>query len=155
MSLQKLNTETLQYLFEGYLSNPGSLYDITEVIEKYNHDVHEYGSYLNERGWVKDGQFLPTTFVCSISFDGIAFINPDYINENCDKLLSTLATLGGQQSLMELLDFEPYEYQKARDIANFLRDSGIIEVIYTHNDGLVSFTMRGRDLYQQNGASFF
>ena len=68
--------------------------------------------------------------------------------------MSTLATLGGQQSLMELLDFGPHEYQRARDITNFLRDSGLIEVIYTHNDGSVSFTMNGRDFYQQNGANF-
>lgn len=154
MSLQKLNTETLQYLFDGYLNNPGAIYDITEIANKYNQNVHEYGSFLKERNWIKDGRFLPTTFECSISFDGIAVINPEYINDSCEKLLSTLATLGGQQSLMELLDFEPQQYQRARDIANFLRDSGVIEVIYTHNDSWVSFTEAGHDYYQQNGAHF-
>lgn len=155
MSLQQLNTETLQYLFDGYLNNPTGLFDITGIVNKHNHNVHEYGSLLKERNWVKNGRFLPTSFECSISFDGIAAINPNYVNDNCEKLLSTLDTLGGQQSLMELLDFEPKEYQRARDIANFLKDSGVIDVIYTHNDGWVSLTITGRDFFEQNGAKFF
>lgn len=155
MNLQELNKETLEYLFDNYLNDTSPICDISHIASKYHYDPHQYGSYLVGRNWVKDQQFLPTSFECAISFEGIIAVNAQYINDLTEKIISTLANLPGQQSLMEVLDFEPVAFQRARDVANYLRDLGLIDVLYSYNDASISLTLRGIEVYEIHGARFF
>jgi hypothetical protein len=115
--MEKAIKEVLSYLFDGYKQYPGSLFDISPVVDQFNIDAHEMGSLLFKNGWVKNQQFLPTDFRCTISMAGIENVAPEYIEEHFLKITSSIGIIGGKQSLMEILDFPPEHFQKAFDLA--------------------------------------
>jgi hypothetical protein len=154
MSLQQIKTEVLNQLFEGYQQAPGSLFDIGPVVQPYGANPHEIGRYLVQNGWVKNEQYLPQQFLCSISMEGIMETVPEYVENQTSRIISILGINGGQHSIMEVLDLEPVQFQKAFDLAKYLETAGLVTAQYLHNDVLIELTLEGRDFYERNAARF-
>lgn len=155
MSLVTIKNEVLEYLFSEYANNSDTaIYTINEIVKKHGGDSNEIGRYLLDNGWVKNQNFGPFGFGCSITLSGIQEIRPAYVTENVTKIISTLGLLGDRQSLMEVLDLPKLKHQTARDIANYVKDLGYIEVNYALNDAMISLTLKGRDYYNTNKSEF-
>lgn len=155
MSLQQIKTEVLTYLFEEYLKDENTIFDIGPIVSKHGKDPHELGRHMLEQGLIKNQQYLPRTFVCGISMEGIRDVNPEYINNLVDKIISTLIQLKGWQSIMEILDFEPKSFQRVFELAKLLESQSVIDAQYRHNDVIIKLTLGGQELYESNGPAFF
>lgn len=155
MSIQQAQSEVLNFLFTEYLKDEANIFDISPIAQKYRLDVHEFGTLLLDSNLIKNQQYLPRTFECEISMNGIATVSPQYINDNVNKILSTLHTLGEWQSIMEILDFEPKSFQRAFDLAKFLEARNLIETQFTHNDVFIKLTPTGRQQFEEQGPTFF
>jgi hypothetical protein len=154
MSLQTLKVECLKYLYQGYVLQPGSLYDISEICREHNSDPHEVGNYLLSNRWIKHQRFLPGQFECSITMAGIQQVAPEYISQKKSAVVSTLGINSGSQSIMEILNFEPADFQQAFDIAKYLEKEGLITALYLPGDVQVELSQEGRDYYDNNAARF-
>jgi hypothetical protein len=110
---------------------------------------HEFGKHLVDGGYVKNQQYRPLSFVCSITDRGIEKVAPNYYRDIVDKVISTIGTLGfGRQSIMEVLDFEPKDFQRAHNIAKYLESHGITQRSqYVHNDVIIELTLLAQDRY--------
>lgn len=156
MTLEQKTREVLSFLFEGYKKDGGGyIYPITEVAERLNLDPHEFGSFLLNRGLIKEQRFMPDSFECSISISGILAIAPDYFADNVSKVLSTLGVTGnGWTGLTEILDFEPSHQSRVRDIATVLDNQGYVELQYQAEDVYAKLNIVGKDFYERNKAKF-
>ncbi len=149
--MEKMLNEVIEELYIGYVENGGTgIFDLGETIGNHGQDPHEVGRYLVEEGLVKFEQFRPTTFVAAISMHGIQKIHPEYINTNISSIISILGLNGGRMSLMEILRWEPKEFQRAFDLAKVLENNSMIDAQYTHNDVIVNLTFRGKQFYENN-----
>lgn len=144
--------EVLEELYKGYIFNSSSI-DITETIKKYNQDPHEVGSYLVKMGWIEHQQFRPNSFIASISMSGIMKIHPEYIDDNVSKIISTLG-LNGKSSIMEILDFDQKDFQRAHSLAKFLEQKGLVKPFFTYNDVILDLTFEGKMYYDKHKADF-
>lgn len=156
MNLTLIIKEVLESLFEGYIEHGGTpIFDVSQIIRHHNEDPNEIGKYLVDHGWLKFHQFRYDGFHASISMAGIRKIKPEYISDNRNKIISTLGLIGnGRMGIMEILDFEPKNYQIAFDLAKEFEREGIITAQYHHNEVIISLTLKGRDEYEQNNANF-
>jgi len=155
MNLNAIVNEVLTELFKGYIEHGGTpIFDVTEIIKKHGENPHEIGKYLVDSGVVKNQQFRPTGFGASISMRGIESIKPDYLEDNLNTIISTLGETG-TPSIMEILEFEPKDYQLAFDMAKYLEGKGLIEAHFRHNDVLIKLSLTGREYYENNNAYFF
>lgn len=157
MDINAMIDEILNYLFEGYIDSGGtSLFSIKEITQKYGADSSEVGRYLVSEGLVKNQQFTHTGFVCSINMAGIYKINPQFIDGHTSSILSVLGTSGNDwTSIMDILNFEPKDFQIAHGLAKLLENNGLIDTQFRHNDVIIKLTFRGIQLYEESKASFF
>lgn len=94
MSLNQFKNDALQFLFENYKNESAtSIYSINDIASKYGLDPNDAGKYLLNGGTIKNQQFRPDGFLCSISWAGINFIAPEYVESNLSKLISTLRAI--------------------------------------------------------------
>lgn len=155
MTLVLVKRAVLQYLFEIYQENPTAVCDITQIITNHQQDPHEFGKHLVNNGWVKNHQYRPQSFVCQISLEGINEIDPGYFESIKQDVISTLGINDGQQSIMEILGYEPKNYQRAFDVVKSLEAEGWIKGgLYVSNDVIIELSLEGKDYYDQNKAEF-
>lgn len=156
MDLHKLQQEVLQYLMDGYLQNGGTpIFSISEITEPAGVNSHEFGKLLVENGLVKNQQFRPDGFMCSISPAGINTIDPNYFDGHISTIISVLGTTCNDWiGIMEILSFEPKDFQIAFDVAKVAEATGYIEAQYQHNDIFLKLTLRGQQYYNDNKATF-
>jgi hypothetical protein len=155
--LNKLKTEILQSLFEGYVEYGGSsIFSINEIADRYNEDPYEVGKYLMDNGWVKFQQFLPDGFSCAISLQGIAEIAPEYLDEKISRVAAAIMESGGDwQEIMETLEFEPKDFQRAHDLGKLMEATSLFEVQFRAQEVYAKLTLQGRDHFGRKSASFF
>lgn len=155
-AIKEIQEEILDYLFDGYLNNGGTMiFAIDEITNKYDISSHEFGSHLLNSGYIKDQQFLPQGFMASITMHGINQIAPDYYEDYTSKMLSTMGLNGIEwQSVLELLDLKESDTQIARDLANEWKSAGLVEVQFDHKDAYIKLTIQGRSQYEKNSPSF-
>jgi len=151
MDLQAAVKESLQLLYDDYLTSPGSLSYIGEIAEKHEIGKHQLGKYMQEEGYIKDQAFLPTDFRCRITLIGINEIDPNYIPDMESKIISTLGTLGGRQDAFEVLDLEPKDDVRIRDIVSYLENKRMLEnTMYGPQQIIIQLTLRGQQYYEDN-----
>ncbi|MBS1594073.1 MAG: hypothetical protein JST90_07095 [Bacteroidetes bacterium] len=157
MQLKITVKEVLQFLLESYTNDGGSLsYDIGEIANRNNINIHELGAYLKVNGWVKDGHFLPTSFRCAISRSGIHYIAPHYFSDLMENLIITAGLTNDWTSIMESLPFEPKDFQRAFDLGKEIEAVGLAEVQNLPTDVFVKLTLSGRERYEKrNNGGFF
>lgn len=157
MNLQKTKELVLKDLYELYKENPGGMKDVSDIIREQGEEPIEIGQYLGSSNLVRNGRIISgTRFIAQITLDGIEEINPGYKNEMKEKVISSLGLLGGRENLMVILDFEPKDNQKARDIASYLEDIRMIKKpLYTLNEIVVELSIHGREYYEENKLFFF
>jgi hypothetical protein len=154
MKLQEAKTEVLRHLFECYKESPTGIFDVSDVIKATGQNPYEFGKYLVSNGLVKNHQYRATQFVCQISSEGIDDIAPEYFKEKTDKVISVLG-LGSGNSIMEILDLEPKQFQAGFDVVKYLERTGFIKKgDYRHNDILIEMSLEGREYYENNKADF-
>jgi hypothetical protein len=151
MSVQDAKREVLTYLFECY-EKDDSLYSITEIAQKHNIDQHELGKYLVERGLVKNQQYRPTAFICQITLDGIEEINPGYVREKMDEVIQALGESGSRGEVMEILGYEPKDYQKAFDLVKYMEARSLLKATQYFGGGSIvtELSLDGREYYEKN-----
>ena len=155
MSLDQICNKALEELFKGYLENPGGIYTIREIVSQYGVDAQVVGNYLVKHGWVKDQQFLVKDFGASINLAGIMKINPRYLKEKKDKVISTLGINGNpRSSIMETLELPTKDFQFAFDIVKYLESLDLIEAQFSFNEIIIQLKQKGLEYYQKNKADF-
>lgn len=149
MGLNENTNTVLQFLFDEYMSNPGALVDISKEIRTLGKEPFEFGKYLVDSGLVKNHQYRPQGFVCSISTHGIETIAPEYFSNAIEKVISTIGTLGfGRHSIMEILDLEAKDFSRAFDIAKYLEDRGVIKQgQYVAQDVIIELSFEAQEQY--------
>jgi hypothetical protein len=145
--MDELVDEILEHLFEGYTTHGGTpIFDVTAIILRHAEDPQAVGRFLVDRGLVKFERFGPLGFSASISMQGIYRIRPGYITDNVMHVLRTLDEHRDQHmSMMQILQFEPKDFQIAHNFATYMRDRGWINAVFTHNDIGAKITLEGRD----------
>lgn len=156
MNLNLIVKEVLEHLFEGYMQHGGTpIFAVSDIIRQHGEDPNEIGRYLVDNGCVKHQQFRHDGFHASISMEGIRKIKPEHISDNREKIISILGIMGnGRMGIMEILDYEPKNYQIAFDLAKEFESEGIISAQYQHNDVIINLTLNGRNEYEKNKADF-
>lgn len=150
--MKELINEILEHLFEGYTQSGGTkIFDVGQIITARNENTYSVGKHLVDNGWVKNQLFHPTTFAAGISMHGIQKIRPGYINDNVMHVLRTLSQAPNSSfSLMEILQFEPKDFQIAHDFACLMRDNNLVDARFGHNDIAVQITIDGRNFLEGN-----
>lgn len=137
------------------MRKPDTLFDISEQIRSEGEDPYKFGKFLQEQGYLRDQRSIPTGFQARISVFGISQVNPEYLHERQNKIISTLGLNGGIQSAMEILDLEPKDYTKAKDVVEWLENQGLLgKPRYTADDIFIELSIEGRDYYDRNQATF-
>lgn len=126
MNVKDATKEVLTFLFEGY-ENDNSLYAISEIAIKHKIDQHELGRYLAEHGWIKNQQYRPKEFICQITLRGIEEIDSHYVRNKMDQVIQTLGESNTRMNIVEILGYEPKDYQKAFDLVKFLELKRLIK----------------------------
>ena len=154
--MREMINEILEAAFASYIERGGTgRIDIGEITSKYNQNPHEVGRYLVDEGLVKHQQFHPTTFVATISIYGIEKIHSEYFGQHVSTIISSLGLAGnGWASIMETLNWEIQDFQRAFDLAKLLESNNLIEAQFRHNDVAIKLTLKGQMLYDDNKASF-
>lgn len=131
------------------------IFGVSDIIRQHGEDPNEIGRYLVDHGWVKHQQYRPDGFHASVSMEVIRKIKPGHISDNRDKIISTLGIMGNDRmGNMEILDYEPKNFQIALDLAKEFESEGIINAQYQHNDVIINLTLEGRKVYEINKADF-
>lgn len=151
MDLDQIVNDVLNHLFNGYIQNGGTpIFNASEIISNHGEDPNEIGQYLVDHGWVKNQQFRPDSFYASISMLGINKIKPEFISENRDRIITSLGESGNvRQGIMEILEYEPSDFQIAHQLAKEFEREGIIEAQYQHNNVIIKLTLEGRNEYEK------
>jgi hypothetical protein len=154
----ELNTthKTLNWLLEKYLENPNAVCDITESMEAESANdvkqIHELGSYLAKKGFVKNHQALMNGFICSITTLGISQVSNVFTDVKYKILEASIEQQ--KRSIMEILGIEPGHFKKVHDYATYLKRLGIIECIFHPHDVFAEPTFYGREWYHENKLKF-
>ena len=156
MTFNKMTTEILEALFEGYKTDGGgATYSIAELVRPYNLDLHSVGGDLVSQLLVKNQNFLPRDFTCGITEYGISKVNPNYFTDH----IATLVNLAGQVEdwveVKKTLGFGPKDTIRAMDIAKMMEHNNIAEATYMPNEIHVKLTARGIDRYRQQNEGGF
>jgi hypothetical protein len=145
----------LKGLFENYQKNPTAFFDATQIIRDQSYDPHEFGRDLISLGLVKNARFLPNRFQCKISLKGIEEIAPDYLEKNKLNVISSLGLLGGKYSLMEILEYESGDFQKAVDISQYLENKKmILQSVKTIDDIMIELSIEGKEYFDSSNLIF-
>jgi hypothetical protein len=141
---------TLNWLFAKYLENPNAVWNIIECHEAFTtvEKIHEHGIYLVKKGFVKKGECHDEGFNCSITTLGILQVST-VLNDVKYQILE--ASVENQKtSIVEILQAHPSHFRKVQDYALYLKQLGIIECIFQHNDVLAKPTLFGKEWYYAN-----
>jgi|ERR1035437_1131059 hypothetical protein len=123
----------------------------SDVREEHPHGL----KFLLDNGWIKHQMFLPQGFQCAISTDGIKEIDDNYFENYFSQIISTLGLSGNDWTgIMQMLLFEPKNYQIAFDIAKELEATCLAEVQYHHDEIYVKLNFQGRQFYEDKKATF-
>lgn len=151
MISDEIKRETLIYLFDKYINEPEIItHDIKEITDSHAESFRKVGLFLLNRGLVKNPQFTPTGFLCTISMLGIKEVKPQYIIEHTKTIITTIGKVGGEHSVMNVLKLPKNEWRKAKDLAFYLEVLGYLIVNYTTFDAFASLTLFGEVRYEQN-----
>src|ERR1041384_1847648 len=139
----------LNWLFEKYLENPNSTWNLAEspcaVQDLDIVQIHNIGRYLVKKGFVKNHEFIDNGFTCTITTLGIGHVS-DGLSEVRFKILQA-SIENKKRSIMEILQVEPGHFQRAFDFATYLKRLGFIECIFHQHDVYAEPTYFGREWY--------
>ena len=150
MDLKTVDT-TLTWLFERYLEDPNSNWDISEADNGHSLNIdhlHDLGKYMVKKGYVKNPSYHESGFTCTITTLGITRVS-DGLNDIKYRILQA-SIEEKKKSMMEMLGAEPSHFQKIRDYAAYLKRIGIIECIFFSHDVYAEPTYFGREWYEAN-----
>jgi hypothetical protein len=156
MNVQKTLRDSLEHLFQGYISSGGTgVFSIDEVATQGGINSHELGRYLNDNGFIKNPIFGASGFSCQISHYGIQQIHPEYFNDLISQAIMASGQLNDWTGLIETSSFQPRDYQRAHDLGKVLEQLDLAEVQYHHDDVYIKLTLQGRERYQRENEGGF
>ena len=154
MSKNQARQAVLKELYEGYLENPGTIFDVSKTIKEYGYDPIKFGDYLIDRGLIKNQRYYPGGILeAQISNAGIIEIEPNYFNDLSDHVVAVLAETN-QNGIMEILQWKPNQFIRAFDLAKYLENSMLVEATYLSNEVHLELTNQGRDYFNRSKSSF-
>lgn len=158
ISMANLNlavSRVLHSFTEKYKADPNRMYDIGAILAEhgFNYAPIDFGKELQNLGYIKDFQFSGPPFYAYITVSGIEKGDPDYFKHYQEQIIQHFCLMGNQtDDIMEILQFAPNHYQRARDIVNYLETNGILtDVLYGQNIAMARLTLRGQDLCPDGG----
>ena len=140
--------EALNYLFEQYLVESSSRYEITHIANAHGIDAVKLGNFLLRGQYVRNPQFLPgNRFIASINMEGIRWVHPEYINDCVDKVVNAVAISPDEfEDVMDILSFGR-DHLKGLDVALYMKDLGLVEVQARTPNVYVKLTNQGIEYY--------
>ena len=74
---------------------------------------------------------------------GIETIDPEYVRERLDKIVSSLAESGSAKALLEILEYDLKDFPIALDLVNQLERLGMVKIHNPNNIVMVELTAAG------------
>jgi hypothetical protein len=152
MTVQSAIKESLEHLFEIYKAS-GSIGSLTEIAVKYSIEPVLLANNLEQSGYLRHKQVTQNSARGSITWGGINKIAPDYIENFVSTVIGTAGITGGRQSLAQILNGERDDI--IFDCGKYLESINYIEAVqYKRGDVHFDLSLKGRDYYEKNKASF-
>lgn len=151
----KVKKEILTYLFKKYKADSGTkIYDVSNFINAHSFSLTEVGNYLLQNRLVKEAVFKPNAFYAAITIKGIKEIDPEFLKVEFSKIIATLLLNGNKKSsLLQILELEQKDVQKAADIGMAFKETGFANIELSDEGILVSLNSKGWELYSGKNLS--
>lgn len=143
MTLSKIESDILSFLFTRYKENADLYYDISSLLQQAGADPKQIVEKLKIAELIKpDIIFSGTEVRCAISMNGIAQIDSSYVEEKILTIIKGLGTIGGFGNVMKILGYDRNDHQKGFDLANEMQNRNYIKLLYaSHTQNMISVEM--------------
>lgn len=158
MSYSKEIDETINAvlvrLFDVYKHTNGQGEEVGRIILERKLEPHVIGQYMVDLGLVKDQCFFGKEFYATITFEGIRRIEPNYVDNIFQKIISTLGMLDDWMEVKEVIDLDHNKTTLAADIVFYFRDKGYIEIQTMPPYFHIKLSQLGKEIYNSEKPSF-
>lgn len=150
MDLEKAARQTLKYLFSEYKKGPSVLYTINTVAKKNGTDPVILSDYMLENLLIRERWIYPNDVVaCRITIKGIERIEPAYVHDRLNQIITRLGDAGSFKPLNEILEFKLEEFSIAMDLVTELANLGLVSIQNPGHSIVVELTPAGWKQYEK------